>query len=148
MFWFFSIQLSKTHILNPEITLLDHAQKVLFKVPKICSINFWIENDPSPLWNFSKIHPIWYRHPSLKLRFLGGRRKKYFIIYSTCQATTSPTSTSFLSRKYGAQTPSWSRPEKAIGSRSTGFWRREEWTEGGDADHLAAADHQSVVNCC
>ena len=34
--------------LNPEITLLYqfHAQKTLFKVPKICNINFWIENDP------------------------------------------------------------------------------------------------------
>ena len=30
-----------------------HAQKVLFKVPKICNINFWIENDP-PLRHFSK----------------------------------------------------------------------------------------------
>ena len=34
-----------------EITLLNqfHAQKALFKVPKICHINFWIENDPTPL---------------------------------------------------------------------------------------------------
>ena len=31
-----------------------HAQKALFKVPKICNINFWIENDPPPLWNFSE----------------------------------------------------------------------------------------------
>ena len=38
------------HTLNPEITLLYqfHAQKALFKVPKICNINFGIEND-SPL---------------------------------------------------------------------------------------------------
>ena len=36
------------HTLIPEITLLYqfHAQKALFKVPKICNINFWIENDP------------------------------------------------------------------------------------------------------
>ena len=27
--------------------------KALFKVPKICNINFWIEKDP-PLWNFSE----------------------------------------------------------------------------------------------
>ena len=26
-----------------------HAQKALFKVPKICNINFWVENDPPPL---------------------------------------------------------------------------------------------------
>ena len=38
-----------------------HAQKALFKVPKICNINFWIENDPpTPLFGpFPKIHPIW-----------------------------------------------------------------------------------------
>ena len=31
-----------------------HAQKALFKVPKICNINFWIENAPPfPLSNFS-----------------------------------------------------------------------------------------------
>ena len=35
-----------------------HAQKALFKVPKICNINFWIENPP-PFGTFSKIHPIW-----------------------------------------------------------------------------------------
>ena len=28
---------------------------LLFKIPKICNIYFWIENDPSPpLWHFSK----------------------------------------------------------------------------------------------
>ena len=44
------MQLLKKHTLNPEITLLYqcHAQKALFKVPKICKINFWIENDPTP----------------------------------------------------------------------------------------------------
>ena len=47
------------HTLNPEITLLYqfHAQKALFKVPKICNINFWIENDP--LGTFPKIHLNW-----------------------------------------------------------------------------------------
>ena len=53
-----SIQLLKKRTLNPEITLLFmlqfHAQKALFEVPKICNINFWIENDRPP-WNFSKI---------------------------------------------------------------------------------------------
>ena len=36
--------------MNPEITPLYqfHAQKALFKVPKICDINFWIENDHPP----------------------------------------------------------------------------------------------------
>ena len=44
------------HTLNPEIIILYqfHNQTALFKVPKICNINFWIENEPSPLWNFSK----------------------------------------------------------------------------------------------
>ena len=39
------------HTLNPEITLLYrfHAQKYLFEVPKICNIDFFIENDPDPL---------------------------------------------------------------------------------------------------
>ena len=48
--------------LNPDITLLNqfHVQKALLKVPKICNINFWIENEPtSPLPPFPKIHPIW-----------------------------------------------------------------------------------------
>ena len=38
----------KKHTLNPEITLLYqfHAVKALFKVPKICNINSWIESDP------------------------------------------------------------------------------------------------------
>ena len=52
----------KKHTLNPEITILYHfhAQKALFKVPKICNINFWIENDlpppaPPPLEIFQKI---------------------------------------------------------------------------------------------
>ena len=31
-----------------------HAKESLFKVPEISNINFWIENDPPPLWNFSK----------------------------------------------------------------------------------------------
>ena len=36
--------------LKPEMTPLYqfHAQKALFKVPKICNINFGIENDPPP----------------------------------------------------------------------------------------------------
>ena len=40
----------KEHKLKPEITLLYqfHAQKALFKVPKIYDINFWIENDLLP----------------------------------------------------------------------------------------------------
>ena len=31
-----------------------HDQKALFEVPKICNINFWIQNDPSPFWHFSE----------------------------------------------------------------------------------------------
>ena len=44
------------HTLNPEFTLLYqvHAQKPLFKAPKICNINFWIENDAPPLALFRK----------------------------------------------------------------------------------------------
>ena len=46
------------HALNPEITFVYpfHAQKV----PKICNINFWSENDPlPPLVTFPKINQIW-----------------------------------------------------------------------------------------
>ena len=52
-----------------EITILYqfYAQKVLFKVPKICNINFWIEIDLPPLavfWKFirfgSQILPLAY----------------------------------------------------------------------------------------
>ena len=53
---FLNTIVEKKHTLNPEITLLYqfHAQKALFKGPKICNIIFWIENVPPPLWNFSK----------------------------------------------------------------------------------------------
>ena len=49
------------YTLNPEITILYqfHDQKALFKVPKICNINFWIETAPPPFGTFPKIHPIW-----------------------------------------------------------------------------------------
>ena len=58
---FFSIQLLKKHTLDTEITLFNKfpAQKALFKVPKICKMNFWIENDLPPLGTFEKIHLIW-----------------------------------------------------------------------------------------
>ena len=48
---FFNTIVEKKHTLNLEITILYqfHDQKALFKVPKICSIIFWIENDPNPL---------------------------------------------------------------------------------------------------
>ena len=52
------------HTLNAEVTLSYqfHVQNGLFKVPKIYNINFWSENDPPPLWNFSEnssdlVHP-------------------------------------------------------------------------------------------
>ena len=44
------------HTLSSEITILYqfHDQKAQVKAPKICNINFWIENDSPPLWHFSK----------------------------------------------------------------------------------------------
>ena len=33
---------------------------------KICNIIFWIENDPPLFGTFPKIHPFWYRQPSLR----------------------------------------------------------------------------------
>ena len=47
-------------MLNPENTLLNqcHALKALFKVPKICNLDFWIEIPPPPLGTFPKIYPI------------------------------------------------------------------------------------------
>ena len=44
-----NIIVEKAYTLNPEILHQFSAQKALFKVPKICHINFWIENDPPPL---------------------------------------------------------------------------------------------------
>ena len=35
-----------------------YAEKALFRVPKICNINFWIENDP-PLELFQKYELRW-----------------------------------------------------------------------------------------
>ena len=44
------------------------SDEALFKVPKICNINFRIENDPlPPFGTFPKIHPNWLRHPSLNV---------------------------------------------------------------------------------
>ena len=62
-----TIQLLKRHTLNPEITILYqfHDQKAWFRAPKICNVNFLIENDPPPFGTFLKIHPTWYRHPFL-----------------------------------------------------------------------------------
>ena len=51
---FLNTIVEKTYL---EITILNqiHDRKALFEVPKICNINFWIENDPPlPLWHFSK----------------------------------------------------------------------------------------------
>ena len=50
------VRITEIAIINREITVLYqfHDQKALFKVPKICNTNFWIENDPPPLWHFSK----------------------------------------------------------------------------------------------
>ena len=63
LFWFFSIQFLKKKNIPWTLILLClcqfHAQKALFKVPKICIIDFWIENAPPPFGTFSKIHPIW-----------------------------------------------------------------------------------------
>ena len=69
LFWFFSIQLLKKHTQNPEITILYqfHAQKVLFKAPKMYNIKFLDWKWPLPLFGtFLKIHPIWCNHTSLR----------------------------------------------------------------------------------
>ena len=44
---FLNTIVEKTYL---EITILHqfHDRKVLFKVPKICNANSWIENDPPP----------------------------------------------------------------------------------------------------
>ena len=55
-----SIQLPFTELLSFKIPfyICDEKytsfQKALFKVPKICNINFWIENDPPTLALFQK----------------------------------------------------------------------------------------------
>ena len=53
-----------------KIVLQFLFRKSIFNSPvwrsKICNVNFWIQDDPSPLRNFPKIHPFWYRHPSFK----------------------------------------------------------------------------------
>ena len=74
----FSIQLLEKHTLNPEITIMCqfHAQKALFKVPKICIIDFWIENDPPPFGTFPKIHPIWLPDPSQNDDSENSKRRK------------------------------------------------------------------------
>ena len=41
LLWFFSIQLLKKTYPEPWNYLQFHDQKALFKVPKICNINFW-----------------------------------------------------------------------------------------------------------
>ena len=78
--------------ISPESTLLNqfHAQKVVFKVPKICNIKFWIENDPpSPFGTFPKNHPIWYSHPFLNVihKALLSCHKTWVIDFSRSQIT-------------------------------------------------------------
>ena len=70
------------------------------KRSKICNINFWIENYPSPPPLEPKIQPFWQRHPSLRpgegrvereicslaehaLQVAGGIFQKYFQIFVT-----------------------------------------------------------------
>ena len=50
------LDLSEIHIWLTAVrkTVFFHAQKALFKVPKICNIIFCIENDPPPFCFFSK----------------------------------------------------------------------------------------------
>ena len=49
LFWFFLIQLLKKTYPEPWNSFHQfYAQKALFKVPKICNINFLIENNPPP----------------------------------------------------------------------------------------------------
>ena len=70
------IQLLKKRTLNPEITLLNpfHAQKALFKVPKICNINFWIENNPpTPFWNVSE-NSSYLVQPSSPCEYIDGSK--------------------------------------------------------------------------
>ena len=68
--------------MNPEITILYqfHYQKALFKGPKTCNINFWIENDPPlPLELFRKF--ICFgggRHP-LQLKLCCNSRHSFHI---------------------------------------------------------------------
>ena len=60
---------SKQHLSHPLI--FGHLFCFFFgkRLKKSCikvqhlQYNLWIENDPPPLWNFSKIHPFWYHPP-------------------------------------------------------------------------------------
>ena len=67
------------HTLNPEIALLYqfHAQKALFKVPKICNINFWIENCPSTPLELSRKF-IRFGAATLPLELPGKQSKLFF----------------------------------------------------------------------
>ena len=56
------------------------CSKSLFKVPKICNITFWIENDPPTLGTFPKNHLFCYRPPSL----MKGEILRCFRILAKC----------------------------------------------------------------
>ena len=54
------------------------CSEALFKVPKICNIKFWIENEPPLFRTFPKIHPILYSHSSL---ISGDKHQTWNFIY-------------------------------------------------------------------
>ena len=94
LFGFFSLQLLKKHTLNMKLLFcINHAQKALFKFPKICNINFWFENEPPPppFGTFQKIHPIWNSHHSLsnKQAFKGAFHWKDNMWLSLAQSSCS-----------------------------------------------------------
>ena len=62
-------------LLENNLLYQFHAQKALFKVPKICNKKFWIENDPPPFTTFPKIHTIWYPSLSGNLRCWNSTRQ-------------------------------------------------------------------------
>ena len=124
LFWFFSIQLLIKHTLNPKITLLYqfHAQKALFKVPKICYINFW------NFGTFPKIHPRRFVTAILPLdkhkTLAPSQPPTYFLLLEWVGEADYPREDSYTF----VDTPLWSKSfELALCSGHRGErWQRRE----------------------
>ena len=70
----------------------ENVRKKLYNWSKICNIIFWIENDPSPLWNFSKysfdlVQPTVPQH-----------HFHFIIFFGTLYLTNAPTPTKSQNR--------------------------------------------------
>ena len=68
----------------------EYMTEEAFIMAKICNINFWIGNDPTPpppFGTFPKIHRYWYQRASLSLHTRPQNAPQNSILYSAVYCT-------------------------------------------------------------